>query len=114
MDNVERLIKIIEPYSSWWRQNEDKMQEKAFEALKVFLSELMDLKPEKEYKDCGGGMHTFYVFYLLQIRHVLEQQNYVEACGELINLMLRSPFFQPRIMYNVIDLLEQYLGDKDV
>lgn len=112
----QRLLEIIEPYSCWWDQKEEGMQVKAYDALNVFYSVLMNLSPEKKYRNGGGGIHTSYIFYLLQLRQALNQQNYVVACEALYHALTRTPFFQPRVMYNVVELIENYVntGEKNV
>ena len=110
MEDVRiELIKMLTPYSNWFEREDEAKQREAKEVLIRYYEKLKSIKPDEFYKDCGGGLHTFYVFYLLHIRKNLIEEDYVESCNILINTMSRSPFFQSRIMYNVIELLADYL-----
>lgn len=109
MNEREKLFKIIEPYSDWWAQDGEEVQENAKEALKNFYYSLIKITPDSDYQVGRRGIHTYYLFYLLQLRQGMEQKKYVMVCHELYNAMTRISFFQRRVWYNVVELLAKYL-----
>lgn len=56
-------------------------------------------------------MHMSYFLNLVQVKKALMEQRYTRACNELGALIYYEPFFQGRIYYNVLRLLEESLPE---
>jgi len=106
------LIKMLDPYASIWvddgRTEEDMRQNKEAKKFLIgFCGVLERLPLDRGYK--SGMFHTKYLFYVLRIRDALEKQKYITVCSELQNLIHFQPITQPRICYNILNLLKSYL-----
>lgn len=104
----ERLYSILEPYDCW---SNDKGEEKNLQAKKAlydFYEELLKYKPAKTYAK-RDYYHMSYFFHLIHIKRAFMEQKYMRVCNELVSLMHYEPFFQKRIYYNVLKVLEDSL-----
>lgn len=107
------LIPILqEPRERWFHSEKEVVQQEAISVLIEFKIKLENISPDKNYRDCGSGVHTFYIFYLLELRNFLIEKEYIQACDHLLDMIFRTPITQSRIMYNIIELLESYLIDE--
>ena len=104
---LKRILE--EPCERWFRSEREVDQQEAISVLIEFKIKLENISPDKSYRDCGGGDHTFYIFYLLELRKFLIEKEYIKACDHLLDMTCRTPITQQRIMYNVIELLESHL-----
>ncbi|KLU61450.1 hypothetical protein CEB3_c21290 [Peptococcaceae bacterium CEB3] len=78
-----RLFKMLEPYSSWGNEDEEKHRE-AKEALCRFYDALKKCKPDKKYQVAGrSGVHMSYFPNLILVKKALVEQRYTRACHEL-------------------------------
>jgi hypothetical protein len=101
----EELYSIIRPYDSWWNVQREGKNLQAKKALCDFYKELKKHKPSKSYEK-RDVLHISYLPYLVKIKKAFMEQKYMRACNELVSLMYYEPFFQGRIYYNVLKLLE--------
>lgn len=113
-----RLFNILRPYESWFNNDGKGKNKEAKKALYRFYEVLLEYKPSlKKYEKRNIGFHTSYLRSLIEIKKAIEEEKYQRACNELVSLMYYEPFFQGRIYFNVLDLLEKKLGiggNKDV
>jgi hypothetical protein len=106
MDN--RLYFILKPYDNWWDNQKGEGEEKNLQARKALYDFYLELK---KYKPCRvyarrDILHMTYFPYLVRIKKALKERKYQRACNELVSLMHYEPFFQGRIYFNVLKLLE--------
>ncbi len=102
---MEKLYSILKPYDNWYNDKGDEKNLEAKKALKDFYQELKKLKPSIKYEK--NVQHLSYIPYLIRIKKALDGKKYMRACNELISLMHYEPFFQGRIYYNTLNLLEK-------
>lgn len=100
----EKLYSILKPYDNWWCAEEEENL-KTRKALYDFYRELKKYRPAKEYTR-RDILHMSYIPYLVRIKKALMERKYRRACNELVSLMYYEPFFQGRIYFNVLKLLE--------
>jgi len=103
-----KLYSILEPYDNWWNNSEEEKNYQAKKALYNFYRELKKHKPSKKYAK-RDILHMSYFPSLVKIKKALMQRKYMRVCNELISLMYYEPFFQGRIYYNVLRVLEDCL-----
>lgn len=104
---MKELFDILNPFDNWENNAGDEKNLEAKQALSTFYIEIKKLKPDREYKN--DFLHISYLNYLVRIRKAFIEQKYMLVCNEMISLMHYEPFFQGRIYYNVISLLEEGL-----
>lgn len=112
----ELFESILSPYADGFFANKipkitiGEITQKRTEAKKTlrnFYCEYKKLSPDTEYH--GDDRFTWYIFYFLRLRDMLEEEDYPHACNEIINILYFQPFLQPRVYYNMLELLEQYV-----
>jgi hypothetical protein len=101
----EKLYSIIGSYDSWWNDQGEEKNMQAKKALYEFYLELKKRRPSKVYEK-RDMLHLSYLPCLVKIKKALMERKYMRACNELVSLMHYEPFFQKRIYYNVLKLLE--------
>ena len=110
------LFLILKPYDSWFNHYGEKKNLEAKAALYKFYKKLTTLKPEKKYNNSHNfihySYHISYICYLIKIKQAFIEKKYMRACNELRSLNYYEPFFQARIYYNVLKLLEEELDIK--
>ena len=95
----ERSPQIIAEYRS-------KLEEK----VKEFYRELKSTKERKEYIDRGSRLS--YVHLLVNVKYAFMKSDFIWVCHELQDILHYEDIFQNRIKYNVLDLIEEYIGEK--
>ena len=104
---IEKILySILEPYDNWFNDEGKEKNQEAKKALADFCRELLKRRPEKTYKK-RNMLHMSYIINLVNMKRAFMQRKYMRVCNELISLMHYKPFFQPRIYYNVLKLLEE-------
>lgn len=101
------LFNILNPYDDWQNDAGEEENLKARQALVSFYQEIKKLKPDRKYHIYY--LHISYFHYLLRIKKAFLENKYMRVCNEIMSLMYYEPFFQPRIYYNVIKVLEEGL-----
>lgn len=105
-------MKILSQYDNWYSDCNNPDNDNAKMALQEFYKNLKRCKTDKVYKaSYNTDMHVSYLHKLLAIREALKEYNYLRACNEVTALLYYEPFLQKRIYYNLIDLLEKFMGD---
>lgn len=99
----KKLYSILKASDNWWCAEEEDL--KARKALYDFYQELKKYGPAKEYAR-RDILHMTYMPYIVRIKKALMERRYKRACNELVSLMYYEPFFQGRIYFNVLKLLE--------
>lgn len=85
-------------------------QEYAKEKVKEFYRELKSTKERKEYIDRGSRLS--YVHLLVNVKYAFMKSDFIWVCHELQDILHYEDIFQNRIKYNVLDLIEEYIGEK--
>lgn len=106
---------ITSPHSSWiMEKDQDKPESKkanelAYQALIEFREQFAQLKPDTVYQVSYN--HGHYINNLLYVRREFERQNYTNVCNEISKLLFqnKATFLQPRIYYNILKILDEYL-----
>lgn len=108
--NYYKLQDLIKNVSTL--DESDEANESAKEALRNFYDVYSKLPPDKSYST--NQFHSEYMFYLIKIHTSLKKGDYVRAVNELSNMLYRNSmlYLQPRIYYNVIKVLEEYVIKK--
>lgn len=112
---AEELSKIVLPYNNWENNEGEEKNQEAKNALHRFYREIGKYKGENRFYECRSSqnaMHTSYLRYLLEIREGLRNRMYMSACNGVESILYYEPFFQGRIYYNVLKLLEHYIGEE--
>lgn len=108
----QQLKAIIAVRGVWEEYPSDKRQAEAKITLLEFLSTLKSMQAdEKPQADNYFSLYTTHINYLTWVYQELATRHYVNACHELEKLVHYLPVFQPQIYWNVIALLEEYVGD---
>lgn len=106
-----KLFELLKPYDSWLNDKGTIKNNEAKQALYNFYKEFLQHKPSLEkYEKRNINLHTSYLRFLVEIKKAIREEKYQRACNELVSLMYYEPFFQGRIYFNVLDLLEKELG----
>ena len=64
----------------------------------------------KEYIDRGSRLS--YVHLLVNVKYAFMKSDFIWVCHELQDILHYEDIFQNRIKYNVLDLIEEYIGEK--
>lgn len=107
--NQTKLWHIIKPYDNWFNDKGEEKNQEAKLALYDFYEELLKDRPSKKYERKNLG-HMYYMGFLIKIKKAFKEEKYQRVCNELISLMYYESFFQGRIYFNVLDLLEKELS----
>lgn len=107
--DMDLYYAILEPYAKWDNDEGEERNLEAREALRRFYYALRERKPETQYRMAHDVVHSMYLYRLHLFWKALKEEKYMRACHELGSLMYYEPFFQRRIYYNVLRLLEKYL-----
>lgn len=107
---INEVYMIIKPYDHWDNDLGEEKNLQAKIALYRFYKEIIKYKPQKVYRLYPRhGIHLFYLHFLFRIKKAFDEKNYMRVCNELCSLMCYEPFFQGRILINVIRILEENL-----
>ncbi|ABP68231.1 hypothetical protein Csac_2660 [Caldicellulosiruptor saccharolyticus DSM 8903] len=108
---IKKIISRLEPFDDWVNNTSEEENLAARDALKEFLWQIKDLKPSSEYaKSSITQLHTSYILHLIAIKKALVQKKYTRVCNEIITLLNKEPFMQPRVLNNLINLLAEELN----
>ena len=105
------VFEIIHPYDNWYGQVESSRDQEAKEALKRFYEVLKKIKPDRKYlfRENYYGGHFSYLPHMLKIEQAMAEKNYQRVCNALCSLGYYDLFFQARVFYNVLSILEDGL-----
>jgi len=100
-------VNMFEPY-----EYNQELEEVARKGLITFYEMMtaIKIKPVEYYP---GRFHTAYLLQLIPIKKAFDNKQYRLVCHELETLLYYEPFAQPRIWYNILDLLEMNLRIKE-
>ncbi|KFL44585.1 hypothetical protein CH76_01935 [Lysinibacillus sp. BF-4] len=98
---------MFEPY-----EYNQELEEAARKGLITFYEMLTAIRIKPVEYD-PGRFHTAYLLQLIPIKKAFDQKQYRLACHELETLLYYEPFTQPRIRYNILDLLKSNLSIKE-
>lgn len=107
---IHHLNSFCNNYSCYESEEKEVMEleNKAREGLMVFYKVFKSLKFNiAEYN--RGRFHTSYLLQLIPIERALKNKQYRLACHELETLLYYEPFLQPRIYYNIVEVLKNNL-----
>ncbi len=109
----EELFNIISRHSDWHNNKGVAENELARQALIKVLAFCRSSKPDKNLDIHASEGYIGYIRHLLTMREALANGLYMRACNELGNVIHDNPFFQRRILCNVIALLSEFLEEED-
>ncbi|WP_227766302.1 hypothetical protein [Zhaonella formicivorans] len=104
----KELYLILKPYDNWWNDEGEEKNLQAKKALNDFYKELKKYRVDRNYTK-RDILHFSYFQYLVNIKRAFMQQQFMRACNEIVSLMHYGPFFQGRIYYNVLRVLEDLI-----
>lgn len=102
-----QLWRILKDYDNWFDNGEENAEARL--ALCQFYFALKRLSPDKDYR-LRENNHTTYLINLLAVKRAFTDKKYKRVCNELIGLMHYNPFLQPRIYFNLLEILERELN----
>lgn len=103
--DIDELTQILKPYATWFDDGDN--NEKAKAALTEFYIKLKNHKSDKQY--ISNGYHFSYILQLIKIKEAFEENKYMRVCNEIINILHFQSVYQPRIQYNLLHLINEYL-----
>lgn len=109
------LFEIVEEHDCWSNDRGEEANENAKKALIAFYHKFKQFKPSNEYsaESLGPISHFKYIFYLTKIKKAFKERKYMRAVNELTSLIFYLPFLQRRIYYNILEILEEELFEKE-
>lgn len=107
LSNYSADVNMFGPY-----EYNEELEEAARKGLITFYEMLTATKIKPMEYD-SGRFHTAYLLQLIPIKKAFDHKQYRLVCHELETLLYYEPFSQPRIWYNILDLLKSNLDIKE-